>query len=98
MGTLESYLVANFGGILFLSLIGWVIAYPIGLAVYRLIFSQLAGFPGPRIAAATGWYEFYYDYFREGKYLFEIEKMHQKYGTCPRRALNMSPGGTHRNF
>ena len=53
----------------------------IGLAVHRLIFSELAGFPGPKIAALTGWYEFYFDCWRNGKYIFEIEKMHQKYGS-----------------
>ena len=41
----------------------------------------LASFPGPKIAALTGYYEFYYDFFRNGTYTFQIEKMHQKYGT-----------------
>lgn len=54
--------------------------YAVGMGVYYLYFSQLAGFPGPKIEAATGWYEFYHDYWRNGKYIFEIEKMHQKYG------------------
>lgn len=47
---------------------------------YRLYLSPLAKFPGPKIAAATGWYEFYYDYWLSGQYIFEIERMHQKYG------------------
>lgn len=54
--------------------------YPCGLGLYRLTFDPLAGFPGPSIAAATYWYEFYYDWWCEGKYIFEIEKMHKKYG------------------
>lgn len=58
----------------------FLILYAIGLAVYRLFLSPLAGFPGPKIAAVTGWYEFFYDYWCNGKYIFEIEKMHQKYG------------------
>lgn len=56
--------------------------YFIGLVIYRLYFSPIARFPGPKIAAATGWYEFYYDYWKNGKYIFEIEKMHKKYGKC----------------
>ena len=57
--------------------------YATGLAIYYLYFSELAGFPGPKIAAASEWYEFYHDCIRNGKYIFEIEKMHKKYGSWP---------------
>ncbi|KAK8097674.1 cytochrome P450 [Apiospora kogelbergensis] len=50
------------------------------LVVWRLYFSPTAGFPGSRLAAATGWYESYYDYWLNGQYMFEVERMHQKYG------------------
>ena len=56
------------------------IVYTCIITIYHLYFSPLAGFPGPKIAAATGYYEFYYDFFKKGKYIFEIEKMHKKYG------------------
>lgn len=56
------------------------LAYPISLAVYRLYFSPLAGFPGPKLAAATGWYEFFFDWWLGGKYVFEIERLHEKHG------------------
>ena len=49
-------------------------------AIYRLYFSPLAKFPGRKLAALTLWYEFYYDYFRRGKYIWEIADMHTKYG------------------
>ncbi len=52
----------------------------ITLLIYRLVFSPLASVPGPKIAAATGWYEFYYDCILAGKYIFEIERMHNIYG------------------
>ena len=84
MDTLSSQLPAGPNGRLVavgLSLVALSIIYTVGLAVYRLLLSPLAGFPGPKIAAATGWYEFYYDFWRNGKYIFEIEKMHQKYGS-----------------
>jgi hypothetical protein len=58
----------------------FAIVYPLYLAVVRLYFSPLAGFPGPKIAAASFWYEFYYDFWKSGKYIFEIKKMHEKYG------------------
>ena len=61
-------------------LLGVSTAYMGYLAFSRLLLSPIAGFPGPKIAAVTGWYEFYYDYFLKGMYLYEIEKMHEKYG------------------
>ena len=56
------------------------ILYASTTAVYRLFFSPLAAFPGPKMAAATGWYEFYFDVVKRGQYIYEIEKMHHKYG------------------
>jgi hypothetical protein len=50
------------------------------LIFWRLFYSPLAGFPGPKLAAATGWYEFYFDFWKRGKYIFEIERMHEVYG------------------
>ncbi|KAI1292699.1 cytochrome P450 [Xylaria venustula] len=50
------------------------------IIIYRLYLSPLAPFPGSKLAAATGWYEFYYDYWLNGQYIFEIERMHKKYG------------------
>lgn len=53
-----------------------------GLAAYRLYLGPLAGFPGPRLAALTGWYETYFDCWRRGRYWVEIEKMHEIYGAA----------------
>lgn len=53
------------------------------VAVYRLLLSPLAGVPGPKIAALTAWYEFYWNCPRQGHYIFKIEEMHQKYGLPP---------------
>lgn len=62
------------------AVIGISILYLLILVIRRLFFAPIAGFPGPRLAAVTSWYEFYYDVVKHGKYLFEIEKMHEKYG------------------
>lgn len=56
--------------------------YFIGRAFYRLYFSPLSKFPGPKLAALTLWYEGYYDIVKRGQYTFEIGRMHEKYGTA----------------
>ncbi|PPJ56476.1 hypothetical protein CBER1_07631 [Cercospora berteroae] len=52
--------------------------------IYRLYFHPLAGFPGPKIAAFTRAYEFYYGVFLSGDYTFAIKEMHQRYGPIVR--------------
>jgi len=47
---------------------------------YRLLLSPLAKFPGPKLAAVTGLYEFYFNFFKNGKFVFEIERLHNIYG------------------
>lgn len=49
-------------------------------AIWRLYFSPIAKFPGPKLAALTFWYEFYFDSFEYGSYIYEIERMHRIYG------------------
>ncbi|KAF2003379.1 cytochrome P450 [Amniculicola lignicola CBS 123094] len=42
------------------------------VTVYRLVFSPLARFPGPRLAGASSLYEFYFNFCKNGKYVFEL--------------------------
>lgn len=49
-------------------------------SVYRVFFHPLRKFPGPKLAAITHGVEFYHDVIRNGRYLWEIERMHQRYG------------------
>lgn len=63
-----------------LSVIFLGIAYIVGLAVYRLYFSPLAKFPGPKLAALSKWYEFYYEVIKDGKFTFRIQELHKQYG------------------
>ncbi|PVH77446.1 cytochrome P450 [Cadophora sp. DSE1049] len=48
--------------------------------IYSLYFGPLSNFPGPKIAAATLCYEFYYDIILKGQYTFKIKELHQEYG------------------
>ncbi|KAL5414760.1 hypothetical protein PMIN04_008884 [Paraphaeosphaeria minitans] len=54
------------------------------VAVYRLLYSPIARFPGPRLAALTFWYEFYYDVVCTGRYSWRIQELHRKYGPIVR--------------
>ena len=63
-----------------IGLVALTASYFAGLTIYRLFFSPLAGFPGPKIAAVTGFYETYYDLLLNGQYVFKIKEMHEKYG------------------
>ncbi|GAP86887.1 putative cytochrome P450 [Rosellinia necatrix] len=58
----------------------------VGLVVYRLWFSPLAHFPGPSLAAATHWYEAYYDLASKGggQWTFQIRRLHAQYGPIVR--------------
>ena len=57
-----------------------ILVYSIGVAIYRLFYSPIANFPGPKLAALTFWYEFYHDVVRKGQYTHVIFQMHEKYG------------------
>jgi hypothetical protein len=54
--------------------------YGIGLAIYRVYFHPLSKYPGPKLAAATLWYEFYFDVVKRGRFAWEIRRMHAVYG------------------
>ncbi|KAI9785213.1 MAG: hypothetical protein M1835_003379 [Candelina submexicana] len=49
-------------------------------AIYRLYVSPIAKFPGPKLAALTFWYEFYYDVYKRGKYTWKLKELHQDFG------------------
>ena len=61
----------------------WIV-YAIALAVHRLWLSPISHIPGPKLAALTQYYEFYYDVVLGGQYTFKILNMHKKYGPVVR--------------
>lgn len=62
------------------SLVSLGIVWTISTAVQRLFLSPISKFPGPTLAALTFWYEFYYDVYLPGQYIFKIEELHKTYG------------------
>ncbi len=73
---LDGGLLARYGLLSLASCLVWA-------AVYRLVLSPVAKFPGPRLAALTGAYEAYYECVKDGggRFRLEIDRMHDKYGT-----------------
>lgn len=53
----------------------WVIQ-----SIYPLYFHPLSHIPGPRLAAITHGYEFYYNIIKGGRLIWELERLQQVYG------------------
>ncbi|KAL4881704.1 cytochrome P450 [Aspergillus karnatakaensis] len=64
-----------------------------GEAIRRLYFHPLAHIPGPRLAALTWWYEFYFDAIQPGQYVFKIQELHKQYGPI----IRITPDEIHIN-
>ena len=65
-----------------------LVAYVAGVGIYRLSFSPLAKYPGPKLAALTRLYEGYYDIVLRGQFKEHVDKLHNQYGMfqlCVRR-------------
>ena len=56
-----------------------LLAIPL-LVAYRLAAHPLARFPGPRLAAVSGLFLFYYDVVLGGKLHLELQRLHARYG------------------
>ena len=60
------------------------VVYSTTRIIYNLYFSPISHIPGPKLAAATWWYEYYYDVITYGRYIFKIRSLHEKYGPIVR--------------
>ena len=71
------------------------IVYIIGRTAYNLFFHPLAGFPGPKLAAASYLYEFYYELFHGlgARYWVKVDELHRKYGPI----IRINPNELHIN-
>ncbi|KAH7141326.1 trichodiene oxygenase [Dactylonectria estremocensis] len=65
-----------------------VIAYVLGKGLYNLYFHPLRFIPGPRLAAFSTLYDFWYNVIQDGQYLWVIDRMHNEYGPIVRIGPN----------
>ncbi|KAJ5499101.1 Cytochrome P450 [Penicillium expansum] len=65
--------------ILFLSCV--FLIYIVVKAIVRLYFHPLSDIPGPRLAAVSRWYDFYYNVIHDGTYSGQWLQMHKKYNS-----------------
>jgi hypothetical protein len=58
------------------------LGYGAALVIYRLTLHPLAKFPGPKLTAATKWWEFYLDVVKGegGGFMYEVDRMHEEHG------------------
>ncbi|KAI0139651.1 cytochrome P450 [Xylariaceae sp. FL1272] len=62
--------------------------YTILKVVYRLSFHPLARFPGPKLAAVSSAFEFYYSVGKGGMFPWKLKEMHARYGPVVRITPN----------
>lgn len=63
-----------------LVLSGFLVSWVVVVIIYRLYLHPAAKFAGPRVAALTYFYEFYYDVWQGGQYTWKIRDLHKQYG------------------
>lgn len=80
-------------GILAVATTSLYLLYLVGRSIYRLTLHPLASFPGPKIAAVTTLYEWYWDVYLEGKLTEHMVKLHEQYGPL----LRITPDEIHIN-
>lgn len=64
----------------FFALFSLGILYTFWKSVYNLYFHPLRKYPGPRLAALSKWYEFYFDVYKGGRMPKNLVELHKVYG------------------
>lgn len=65
-----------------------IVLFYVARTAYSVFLGPLSKFPGSKLAAATLWYEFYYDVILKGRFTFKIIEWHAKYGKEPLPQFN----------
>lgn len=58
----------------------YLLLFTVYTVITRLYLSPLAKVPGPKLAALTYLYEWYYDIVQQGRFPFKVRDLHEKYG------------------
>lgn len=66
-------------GLFLLGICGLSVYYALR-SILRLYFHPLSKIPGPKLAAITGYYEFYFNVIKRGTFIWELERLHKIYG------------------
>lgn len=54
--------------------------YSVAIYIYRLTLHPLASYAGPKFAAASYLYEFWYDVVLDAQYTRKIAELHERFG------------------
>lgn len=65
---------------LVVGLLGVLIVWPALVTTYRAYFHPLSHVPGPKLAAITRLYIFYYNVIEDGGFYLRLDELHKKYG------------------
>ncbi|KAJ5689085.1 hypothetical protein N7462_003477 [Penicillium macrosclerotiorum] len=71
--------------------VGGFLVYVVVKSIYRLYFHPLHKIPGPKLAAITTLYEFYFNVIKQGTFIWEVERLHKVYGPI----IRISPREVH---
>ncbi|KAJ5776433.1 uncharacterized protein N7511_001444 [Penicillium nucicola] len=77
------FLRGNGSTVLYYCIIGTV-SYWVGNMLYNIYLHPLRKIPGPKLAACSALYEFYWDVLKRGKYVWQIDRLHEQYGPIVR--------------
>ncbi|KAJ5986495.1 cytochrome monooxygenase aflU [Penicillium sp. IBT 35674x] len=64
--------------------VGGILISLVTRLIYRVYFHPLSKIPGPKLAAATSAYIFYFNVIKQGTFIWQLERLHEVYGPIVR--------------
>ena len=69
----------DYGSLAFAGFGGLILVY-LAIACFNVYFHPLSKFPGPRLAACSGWWLVYHELIRGGSLAHILSALHDRYG------------------